>query len=622
MSLESSITSRTHNSSFGMTSESKSTSKDVISLPKVMDDAPISLPNIVDGIRTAKRVARELPSVISPISDEALPKESFVAEAIETVVKEKKTENATVKPSQAGQVALNPAFVVNGAAFLKYKQPLSAIISTMKPFHTVEFLSGTDTGARTSANSKMMEIAIGQVTELANELARDQGLSLEDAFKKVIGLIDFYDKSQVRISPSGVVSQISTFGVRSATLLASHRAGAGLASWEVYTKGGKPQGNIWPFIENWKNWVPEAQGNMAKFAETTIVKADALAKCHTDETLVLLKGGFGAGKTRQTNEIFDDNAGGVIAPDKGKEAVRRSMKEIPHSAAHVQGSQLAYGLFEELSVKPGTHAYDSSLSRPEDLSRYIAKAEKAGKKVLVIDVQRKDVARILSVLKRDVDGEDPRIPLKMIVEGAIRDKTKRIDCMREVLNHKPGKPELASEYHFIGADAAGWNSKKVAVIKPGKMELLEDGDERLNLQGINYNAQDQILESLETEDTLKEYFNTTLQKSVRDLLVEISNEEREIMLKVFSFRIIPLQDLQGVMLNRNNFHSFLDPSFQKTWGPEALEHAFSQVPDKVIEEFLSTLTVKCESGLPISYLDFPLAVALELHQAIKTDPWK
>ncbi len=86
---------------------------------------------------------------------------------------------------------------------------------------------------------------------------------------------------------------------------------------------------------------------------------------------------------------------------------------------------------------------------------------------------RKDIARILCVLKRGVHGEDPRVTIKMIIDGTTRDRLNHIACMETVVNHKENNEATVPEYHFIGSDSTGWNSKKAAIMMPGRVSLLQ-----------------------------------------------------------------------------------------------------------------------------------------------------
>ena len=189
------------------------------------------------------------------------------------------------------------------------------------------------------------------------------------------------------------------------------------------------------------SWMPEEQRVMGKWVETSIVKCIKLAQAHPSEDVILLKGGFGAGKTYLINKLLGEELSScVVAPDKAKEVVRRYFPHMPHSIAHMQGSAISYKFFNEMLTMPGTIVYDSALSNPSDLQKYISKAEGAkglGKKVIVYDVARLDVLRTLAVLKRPIDGEDPRIPPEDIISGAIASKLSRIDCMNKVLQKEP-----------------------------------------------------------------------------------------------------------------------------------------------------------------------------------------
>lgn len=377
-------------------------------------------------------------------------------------------------------------------------------------------------------NDQMLQKTSDSMIRIAKKISQEEKIDLNASFKKLLGALDQYDAEE-KSARGQHLSHPSSFLLRSALLLASQQSGCSIESWMAYTKGGKPHLDNpawvpWGFLDNWKNWVPEAQGMMAKFSEIQITKARALANEHNEGVslptskghVVLLKGGFGAGKSHlageklKTKEEEAENKApeGLFSPDVAKRMVRQAMPAVPHSMAHVQGSQLAYKLFDEVIQKTvGTVAYDTSLGNPKDIEGYLAKCKQAGKKMEIHDVVRNDMARFLSVLKRSVDGHDPRIPIERMINTSIDDKKNRVDCMRVILNDdsKEGDP-LAPVYHFHGSAATGFAKEALVLSSNGRVELKTDKMkqpkiiERLRLEGIELDSSNkpQLIKDKET----------------------------------------------------------------------------------------------------------------------------
>lgn len=442
---------------------------------------------------------------------------------------------------------------------------------------------------------------------------------LNTAYKQLVAIIDKHDElSKKHFKDIGLPPQ-STYALRTALLNASQADGAGLQSWSVYTKGGKPVfKSIWPFLENGKNWIPEAQAARAKWIETTVVKTKALSQNQHENTVVLLKGGFGAGKTRLINQMFGDYGSGAIAPDKAKEIDRRANPTLPHSAAHVHGSQAAFELMDDLiPTTEGTLVYDSSLSNPVDVSTYLEKCKKAGKKMAVYDVARNDMARALAVLKRPVDGEDPRIPPDFIVRSAINDKINRVKCMEVILNDTTQDDDIKPEYHFIGGNAQGWDTKEVMLLgSNGKIDLTTpDAAERLALEGIEIDTATKGLKLTLNEDTLASLYHAQFERPVKEIMGKLSPEEQA-TLDVFSKRRFPLTAKEEIK-DATALYLALPKHIRDALPQKAFESAFDSVTAETRQSFFASIASKGA----FSYEDLPLKTALIIHQNLNTDPW-
>lgn len=564
------------------------------------------------------------------------------------------------------------------------------MVNNNADFNTQAFLAGpkgSSSGISTS-NQIILDESVTFLREQAQKLVKEKSVSLEDAYKLLIGVLDNYDNtssSHHRQDPS--FKPQSTFVLRSAILLASQKDGIAVPSWMAYTKSGKPDTiidgkidntNLWTFLDNWDNWVPETQGAIAKFSETTFIKAKELMRKNPDNLLILLKGGFGAGKTRLAGQLMKKKVSGVIAPDQGKWVVRRAMKEIPHPIAHIQGSQVAYKLFDDMiREQVGTVVYDSSLSLASDVKDYLSKSKKAEKKMVIYDVARHDMARSLAVLKRDIGGDDPRIPPDFIIRFAITDKLNRVECMKVVLEDEVTNENaaFAPEYRFIGADARGWNAEEVLILTPKSIvEKHPEMKKRLALEGIEVDVANNTVNLTLNEEQLKNYFAKQFERPAQDIMRELSPEENKVFFNTFSHRVL-ISDPQVLIHNETEFYNALPQEIKDLLPETAFKNAFAAIQPETRDHFFKSLqtahqlpakikktelnlavlkdkrdhTQKSKAGrakkanlntlidaketelknlnrqykedFPVSYLNLPLKTALIIHQSLKGDPW-
>lgn len=521
---------------------------------------------------------------------------------------------------------LNKAFDVSQTFFDQYVFFVDVLACDSQAFDTASFLAGPAHSQQ--GNEAIFQDLQKKITELVQALSRDRKLSVEDAYKQLIGLIDRYDEASSalhRMDPSFVPQ--STFALRSALLLSAQANNANIESWMVYTKRGKPSvesGQLWNFLDRWQNWIPEAQGKYAKFIETTAVRALNTAKAQkknqNEESVVLMKGGFGAGKTRLTTQLFDTHADGVIAPDKAKSVTRRAMPQVAHHVAHVEGSQVAYHLFNGLIRETqGTVVYDSSLNNPKDIQDCIQKVKDSERMtqanpptLKIFDVARQDDARFLAVLRRDIGGEDPRIPPERMINAALLDKLRRHECIAVALNEK----ELNVEYNFLSADASGWDTQFVCTFSSGGVQMNDQYRERLSLEGLVVEGQ-KVSSTLKREQVLERY-KETFQQTVSQINKNLSQEEREMNEAVFGKRVVisPSNDRREVT-KVTEIYALLTPKVQQAI-PQA---KFTAIFERLSQDQQKQLLEKINQGGSISYLDLPLFVAADFHCALTRDPW-
>lgn len=505
-------------------------------------------------------------------------------------------------------------------------EALGTAVADSESFNIQAFLSGAP-----SANEKndgVMETLQHHIEGLVQKIMDDKGISRDAAYGQVIGLLDRLDAAMIDLYRADGTAPKSTFGLRAATLLQAQKDGVPLHSWTVFTASGKPSprsNELWNFLDRWQNWVPEAQGKFAKFVEAAKVRTEQMSSKYEENQVVLLKGGFGAGKTRLARQKFEEQANGATAPDKAKEVVRRSMPTVPHAIAHTEGSQVAYRLFDGvINDVSGTVVYDSSLSNPADIVDYVRKvkaskrfnsnlpATAAGQPKLVIyDVTRKDAARFLAVLRRDVGGEDPRVPLGHIRRGAVYDKMNRAGCMNVAMNEKA----LNVEYHFLSGDKTGWDTQLVAVMSHEKgIEVEEQYRDRLGLEGLKVSGDqvDLTLSKEQIEDDIEAVFD----QPVKEIMLSLSAKENEGNEEVFGGRVIIDSEADvGEPKSVEDLYKAMTPKMQKAITQEEFEGAFEGVSN----EQKAHLCEAAKDGM--SYLDLPYRAAVNIHSKLQNDPW-
>lgn len=554
---------------------------------------------------------------------------------------------------------IDPKFVCDKSTYNSLLPAIKEMLEITNEFNIGPFLAGQKGASPEdyTMNQEILDDATSLMKLQAEQLAKEKNISHEDAYKLLIGAIDRYDDEAIQMRQ--VIRQFvpsSTFAVRSAVLQACVSEGIGLQSWMVYTKSGKTtQKDVWTFLDNSKNWIPEAQGAIAKFTEVTFAKARELAKhsisvreqeeiqiaqsnqigesaSTTDvDQVILLKGGFGAGKTRFAGKlpsVGEEHAQGVVAPDLGKRIVRRTMESIPHASAHVQGSQIAFKLFDEMIQHlVGDVVYDSSLALPDDVRGYLEKSLQAEKKMVIFDIARNDMARALSVLKRSVGGDDPRIGPDFIINSAVKDKTNRAKCMQVILNAslEDGQEAITPEYRFVGTDAKGWGTKEVMVIRPGLITQLDNEmKDRLALEGIEVDEGNLTVRLTKSLEEYESYYKAQFDRPVKDLLTEIATTDEDgkgefkKLSETFTERTFDLILTAGSPItDSSSLYKALPERIQKALPPQALDDAFKAISADARQAFFTSI----QGNMSFSYLDLPLSTALIINKNLQSDPW-
>ncbi len=489
-------------------------------------------------------------------------------------------------------------------------------------FDVPAFLTGKYADPKAQAkNHQVLDQSVASLKTLAHSYIQ-RGLSKPDAYKQVLRDIDSHDDEQFqsyRAAPTktGLSAPKSTYAVRTALLKASLDESGGLESYQVYMRNSEQlladPSKKWEAIENPRNWVFEAQGKHANYLLFSYVKARELAKgvrSSDRRSLVLLKGGFGAGKTAHAKTEYGSMVNGVVAPDGAKrDAGRKSDETITHAAVHVEGSQMAYEVFDEL-IKSDLKqvAYDSSLSRPSDLKAYLEKAEKGQRVALVRDISRPDTLRMLTVLKRNVNGEDPRIPVRDVIAGAVRDKAGRAEVMNTLMKRQT---DSKHEYHLVcGGDDGSPFREVVQFLSDGTPPRISD-PRLLESQGVRWDEASRQFKALQTEGELKMTLETQMRRSVRETLADytgLSTRSSQDYETTFTKRILLDTPLTGA--DPHAWYTALSPRMRQA------------ISESDFVAVMNTIDFATLSGKqPITFMDLPLGAALDFNSRLRSNPW-
>lgn len=506
----------------------------------------------------------------------------------------------------------------NGAEGLKKLEGMAdKILLPEETFQTAAFLSGQN-------NQQTL-----QVTKLCKAI---KGEFYHESSKNIIDLLE-HIKHKDSHNPKEATRH--SFLLRCAILQLSEEEGLGLQSWQTFTHASPPEvtsNTFWPWLEQPKNWIPEAQGAAAKYMETTWIKALELAKKHPEQMVVAYKGGFGAGKTYHGTTKYGDNFAGSVSPDKAKKVIRKALP-ISHAAAHVHSSDLAFKLFDGLIKHPtmGTIIYDSSLSSVRDVKELIKKSEAAGKPLQIIDITRDDKARVLAVLARPVEGEDPRVPLHNILLGAERDRKERPACLNAILE-EPGvtpkdgqKKTIVHNYELHCSDAEAADSQLICTLNSGQSPKWNDKlapeeiNDRLSRQGIKFNTNTERFEAISSTENWQNELMKLLKQPVKMLVKDLSSKESQVRERNFSQRILPLtKDIP--ILTPANLYESLAPKIRSVLSSESFIRSFTPLEYEEQQDVIKKFQQSHDIGIPVNYMDLPVVMAIELHKAFTQTP--
>jgi hypothetical protein len=106
-----------------------------------------------------------------------------------------------------------------------------------------------------------------------------------------------------------------------------------------------------------------------------------------------------------------------------------------------------------------------------------------------------------------------------------------------------------------------------------------------------------------------------LEKPVKDVMTEISQEEKDSMRAIFESRKIVLESKK--ISSPQEFYEALNPQFKRLISKQAIEDAFAKLKPETAQAFFKSL----EANPCLTYLDLPLRTALAINYLLQGDPW-
>ncbi len=297
---------------------------------------------------------------------------------------------------------------------------------------------------------------------------------------------------------------------------------------------------------------------------------------------------------------------------------------------------MAFNLFDGLIDRQGmgTIVYDTSLSRASDIENMIKKAVKAGKPFKVVDIARDDKARMLAVLGRKVDGEDPRIPASFLLAGAKRDRAGRAECLNTVLKSQKSQhidkktketKELIHSYELYCGDSTGSDRQWLVTLKSSESPQWnpdlskEEIEHRLASQGIRFNADSGLFELLNPSEDWSAVLHKELHKPTRELIGNLSEGEAAVRQKQLMGRTIQFVRPLASKSAEDAYYSLALP-LTLTLPKEAFLDAFSVLDAEATQQLLNDMYEASKEEQPISYMDLPTLFALEFNRYLTATP--
>lgn len=542
------------------------------------------------------------------------------------------------KRAQKEERTLDLSFTCHEKVSSKFSSEIEELLTKSEGFDTRSFLAAR---GRVEGEDKEILVELEEdfrkLADAMLQFCKEQAIELRGAdgttiplnkntmYRQLIGMLDTLEGKK----------QAGTFPLRCALLNASVADGTPIDSWQVFTLGDKPIGRqVWSFLDDTRNWVPEVQGMITKFWEASVIdslKLSAVASKVAQEELergdfagalaaarpacseiVLMKGGFGAGKTSRIRSEYGTEHGS-LAPDLAKKVVRDVLPAVSHGLAHIQGSQIAESLFTGLIQEVSTTClYDSALPSPKDVDKWLDRGAATGKKVVIHDVTRYSGARMIAVLARSVSGSDPRIAPRVVRKGICDDEINRAACMSAAL--KRTKPPLP-EYHLYSDDGAGADSQEVFSLKDGKAVCVDP--DRMARMGLQYDATSQQVHAILHPDDLgvlvdrrvSDMFTMTVRDMMQRLTPTKDSQRQQAIFEERSFTLAQT----GIIDSPETFYQALPDEVKAAITELEVKDAFNEIGEDKRISFFNSIRGKAS----FSYMDFPLGVALAFHSSLK-----
>ncbi|HZI11291.1 MAG TPA: XopAJ/AvrRxo1 family type III secretion system effector zeta toxin [Myxococcus sp.] len=353
---------------------------------------------------------------------------------------------------------------------------------------TVGAATGGVAGAGTAAAGQVFRKATGasgfevkgdSVRFTASNGRVYEGVITPDNAKEVL---DFVKQADVAGGHSA-----STYKVREAIL---ERSGGNVSTMDAFTKGAPPKdGNVWDWMADPANWVPERQAVQKKLFDAELAKAQALSdRMGEPNTVYALRGNTAAGKTTTVKgdpelkaKVLDGKGeiSGALNPDPIKaQLVEVQGGGISTSQAHMEGSAISQRVEQEMLSRPNSSlVYDKRFAGKTDIPRLLEGIGDRKLKLIDLDVPLETSS--VRVLMRNPGTADPLVPFGAIAQGFEGVRTHRQSLIDEVRKN----PQI-TDYKLFVADETG-KQVLVAEKKAGKwMGPDTDAKQRLYERAI------------------------------------------------------------------------------------------------------------------------------------------
>lgn len=308
-----------------------------------------------------------------------------------------------------------------------------------------------------------------------------------------------------------------------------------IESWQAFTTSKYVDAvGFWPFIENPNNWLLERRMLQQRAMVSLFIRAAVVHDTITIDSqcdgaqLMIYAGPYGAGKSSRLRQQFfgvlADLPFGTLGSDVFKLLISHSFDGgVPFASLHTECSQLSYFVIKQWSAQvKGAWLLDIPLATPQDLTRLL---DAHVNNTLIIDALHVPLhISLLRVLSRSIDGTDPRIPFRTLVQGWKR-SAENYRAVWDVLKVHQNR----CSYSLWVSDNTGHDSHVV-------LDINHEGTKALDVERLQ-----QVLAPV-SEASIA----ALAQCTVRELLADrtrVSAADADIMRANFSKYPVPVLDL-------------------------------------------------------------------------------